>query len=132
MVNKGIRLFTISLCSSKDNYFFYPFVVCDIGRSRTFFLLRFFPNAFFPRALFSACTFFLSACFRCDFFQCAFFLEPKIRCFVINPIKVSEDNFMVLKNKKWIETCKIHTKIIDPIIFLRAISLLFPNKIIKN
>ena len=32
--NKGIRLFTISLCSSKDNYFFYPFVVCDIGRSR--------------------------------------------------------------------------------------------------
>ena len=23
----------ISLYSSKDNYFFYPFVVCDIGRS---------------------------------------------------------------------------------------------------
>ena len=31
-MKKGIRLFTISLCPSKDNYFFYPFVVCDIGR----------------------------------------------------------------------------------------------------
>ena len=34
-MNKGIRLFTNSFCSSKDNYFFYPFVVCDIGLSRT-------------------------------------------------------------------------------------------------
>ena len=39
IVNKGIRLFTISLCSSKHNYFSYPFVVCDIGRSHTLWLV---------------------------------------------------------------------------------------------
>ena len=33
-MNRGIRLFTILLRSSKDKYFFYYFVVCDIGRSR--------------------------------------------------------------------------------------------------